>query len=226
MLVVAREVEALQLTEDRGAQVVLHVERDAAADEAADVRADEPDDADDDEQRPATAPSEPVVVHDDVVDDDLLDDRRERSQRPCRRSTRRTASDTRRACGPARNGHSRRIHPPASGRRRARSPSLDALARQCDRLRRSTADRGVPAGCSATSRAWRRSRGSSWRGSWRRGGGRGRRGRAALAQLGGHLDAEPAGRLGVTVDRVQAGLERVGDVAAVHGRPCGGCRPR
>ena len=36
-LVVAGEVEALQLVEDRGAQVVLHVERDAAAAIAADV---------------------------------------------------------------------------------------------------------------------------------------------------------------------------------------------
>ena len=37
-LVVAGEVEALQLAEDRGAQVVLHVERDASAAEAAEVR--------------------------------------------------------------------------------------------------------------------------------------------------------------------------------------------
>ena len=37
-LVVTREVEALELAEHRGAQVVLHVERDAAAPEAAEVR--------------------------------------------------------------------------------------------------------------------------------------------------------------------------------------------
>ena len=50
-LVVAREVERLQLTEHRGAQVVLHVERDAATAVAPDVREDEPRDAHHDEQR-------------------------------------------------------------------------------------------------------------------------------------------------------------------------------
>ena len=49
-LVVAREVEALELAEDRGAQVVLHRERDAAAAEPADEREAEPGDAEDDEQ--------------------------------------------------------------------------------------------------------------------------------------------------------------------------------
>ena len=55
-LVVAGEVESLQPLEDRGAQVVLHVEREAAADEAADERQHEVDDArgttSSDEQRP------------------------------------------------------------------------------------------------------------------------------------------------------------------------------
>ncbi len=50
-LVVAREVEPLELAEDRGAEVVLHRERDAATAEAADVREPEPDHAEDDEQQ-------------------------------------------------------------------------------------------------------------------------------------------------------------------------------
>ena len=77
-LVVAREVEALELAEDRGAQVVLHVERDAAAAEAAEVREDER------ERRPsrssarATARAARSCVGDDVVDDDLLHERQQR----------------------------------------------------------------------------------------------------------------------------------------------------
>ena len=54
-LVVAGEVEALELAEDRGAQVVLHVERDAAAVEPAEVREDEREHAHHDHQRRATA---------------------------------------------------------------------------------------------------------------------------------------------------------------------------
>ena len=50
-LVVAGEVEALQLAEDRGAQVVLHVERDATAAEPAEVREDEREHAHHDHQR-------------------------------------------------------------------------------------------------------------------------------------------------------------------------------
>ena len=50
-LVVAREVEPLQLPEHRGAQVVLHVERDAAAAVSAEVREHERQHAHDDHQR-------------------------------------------------------------------------------------------------------------------------------------------------------------------------------
>ena len=49
-LVVAGEVEALEALEDRGAQVVLHVEREAPADEPADVREHEVHRAEADEQ--------------------------------------------------------------------------------------------------------------------------------------------------------------------------------
>ena len=49
--VVAREVEPLQLAEDRGAEVVLDRERDAPAAEAADERQAEARDAEDDEQQ-------------------------------------------------------------------------------------------------------------------------------------------------------------------------------
>ena len=54
-LVVPREVEALQPLEQRGAQVVLHVEREAAADEPPDVREDELHRGRADEQRQRAA---------------------------------------------------------------------------------------------------------------------------------------------------------------------------
>ena len=50
-LVVVREVEALHALEDRGAQVVLHVEGEPPADEAADVREHEVHRAESDEER-------------------------------------------------------------------------------------------------------------------------------------------------------------------------------
>ena len=79
-LVVAREVEPLELAEDRGAEVVLHRERDAAAAEPADEREAEARDAEDDEQQ-QPRPERAARVGDDVVDDDLLHQRRERGDR-------------------------------------------------------------------------------------------------------------------------------------------------
>ena len=76
-LVVAGEVEPLQLPEDRGSQVVLHVERDAPAPEPAVVGEDERQHAHDDHQcQPGR--QRLVVVGDDVVDDDLLYRREQR----------------------------------------------------------------------------------------------------------------------------------------------------
>ena len=79
-LVVAGEVEALQPLEDGVAQVVLHVERDPAADEAAHVGGGEPERRASDEQDGQPRPERPVVVHDHVVDDELLDERRQGGQ--------------------------------------------------------------------------------------------------------------------------------------------------
>ena len=73
------EVEALELAEDRSAQVVLHVERDAPAAVTPDVRKTETRDTDAREHRdPRTDGSSPT--HDAVVDDDLLDEWRERGE--------------------------------------------------------------------------------------------------------------------------------------------------
>ncbi len=75
--VVAGEVEALQLPEDRGAEIVLNVERDAAAPETAQVREDEREHAHHDHQRQPRR-QRPLVVRDDVVDHDLLHERQQR----------------------------------------------------------------------------------------------------------------------------------------------------
>ena len=82
-LVVAREVERLQLTEHRGAQVVLHVERDATTAVAADVREDEHARRRARRAARATAQSGRSCVGDDVVDDDLLHERQERLRCSC-----------------------------------------------------------------------------------------------------------------------------------------------
>ena len=89
-LVVAREVESLQLAEDRGAEVVLHRECDAATAEAADVRQAEARHPEDDEQQ-QPGPERLGGVGQHVVDDDLLDQRRERGDA--------RADDRNRECG-------------------------------------------------------------------------------------------------------------------------------
>ena len=69
----AGEVESLQLAEDRGAQVVLHVERDAPAANRrmyASTKSSRPRPTSSDEQRP-----ERLVGRDDVVDDRAFDER-------------------------------------------------------------------------------------------------------------------------------------------------------
>ena len=72
-LVVVGEVEPLHPLEDRGAQVVLHVEREAATDEASDVGEHEVHRAQADEQR-EQRPERALVGDDHVVDDRALDE--------------------------------------------------------------------------------------------------------------------------------------------------------
>ena len=82
-LVVAGEVESLQLGEDRGAQVVLHVERDAPAPEATEIGEDEGRDAHQDHQdeprreRFTVTLSVLCLGRDDVVDHDALHQRQQ-----------------------------------------------------------------------------------------------------------------------------------------------------
>ena len=73
-LVVVREVESLHAFEDRGAQVVLHVEREPSADEATDVREHEVHRAEAHEQC-EERPERRAVGDDHVVDDRALDQR-------------------------------------------------------------------------------------------------------------------------------------------------------
>ena len=77
-----REVEPLQPLEQRGAQVVLHVERVAATDESPDVREDELHRGRTDEQREQGRGGD-GVVDDEVVDDRPLDQRGDRRDRRC-----------------------------------------------------------------------------------------------------------------------------------------------
>ena len=76
-LVVAREVEALQLAEDRGAEVVLHVERDAAAPEPAEVREHERRRHPSRSSASSHGASGRSCARDHVVDHDLLHDRQQ-----------------------------------------------------------------------------------------------------------------------------------------------------
>ena len=73
-LVVIGEVEGVKVLVHLVAQVVLHVERDAAAPVAPEVRGDERQDAEADEQRQPRGQRR-AVVQDDVVDDLALDQR-------------------------------------------------------------------------------------------------------------------------------------------------------
>ena len=83
-LVVTREVEALQLGEDRGAEVVLHVERDAPATEPAEVGEDERRHAHEDHQDQPGREGLTVALtvlrlgRDHVVDHDALHQRQQR----------------------------------------------------------------------------------------------------------------------------------------------------
>jgi hypothetical protein len=74
---VAGEVEPLQAFVDGVAQVVLHVEGDAATDEAAHVGGDEADQADQN-QDAQPGGQRPAGADDDVVDDQALDGRSQR----------------------------------------------------------------------------------------------------------------------------------------------------
>ena len=75
--VVTREVEALELGEDRRTDVVLHVERNAAAPEAPQVREHERRDTHDDHQREPRR-ERLLVRGDHIVDDHLLHDGQQR----------------------------------------------------------------------------------------------------------------------------------------------------